>query len=50
MPKAKDGGVGFVAVNDDFELWFKGTVNQGDDDVEGEDYEIIRSSALIQFE
>ena len=41
MPKTKGGGVGFVAVNDDLELWFKETVNQGDDNVEGEDDEVI---------
>ena len=41
MPKAKDGGMGFVAVNNNFELWFEKAVHLGDDDVEGEDNEII---------
>ena len=41
MPKAKDGRVRFVTVDDDLELWFKETVNRGDDNVEAEDYEII---------
>ena len=41
MPKAKDGGVRFVTVNDDLEFWLEETVNQGYDDVEGKDDEVI---------
>ena len=41
MPKAEDGGMRFVAITDDLELWFKETVNRGDDNMEGEDDKII---------
>ena len=41
MPKAEDGGVRFIAVNDDPELRFEETVNRGDDNVEGEYDKII---------
>ena len=41
MPKAKDGGVGFITVNNDLEFWFEETVNWGDDNVEGEDNKVI---------
>ena len=41
MPEAEDGRVGFVAIDNDLELGFKETVYGRDDDVEGEDNEII---------
>ena len=41
MPKAEDGRMRLIAINDDFELRFEETVNRGDDNVEGEDDEII---------
>ena len=41
MPKAEDGGVGFVTVNDDLKFGFEEAVNRGDDNVEGEDDKII---------
>ena len=41
MPEAKDGGVRLVAINDNLEFWFKETIDRGDDNVEGEDDEII---------
>ena len=41
MPKTKDSRVGFVTVNNGLEFWFGGAVYWGDDDVEGEDDEII---------
>ena len=41
MPKTKYGRVGFVAVNDNLELWCKKAVPQRDDNMEGEDDEII---------
>ena len=33
MPKAKDGGMGFVTINNDLELGFKETINWRDDEV-----------------
>ena len=41
MPEAKDGRVGFVAVDDNFEFGFEETINWRDDNVEGEDDEVI---------
>ena len=41
MPKAEDGKVGFVTVNNDLEFWFKKAVHWRDDNVEGEDNEVI---------
>ena len=41
MPEAKDGGVRFVTINDNLELWFEETINWRDDDVKGEDNEVI---------
>ena len=41
VPKTKDGGMRFVTVDDYFELWFEEAVNWGDDNVEGEDDEVI---------
>ena len=41
MPKTDDGWMRFVAITDDLELWFKETVNRGDDNMEGEDDKII---------
>ena len=41
MPEAEDGGMGFITVNDYFELGFKEAVNRGDDNVEGEDDKVI---------
>ena len=37
MPETKDGGMGFVAIDDDLELQFKEAVHWGDDDMKGED-------------
>ena len=41
MPKAEDGWVRFVTVNNYLELQLEEAVYQRDDDVEGEDDEII---------
>ena len=41
MPKTEDGRMGFVAVDDNLELRFEEAVNWGNEDVEGEDNEII---------
>ena len=48
MPETKDGGVRFVAVDDNFELGFKETVHRGNDDVEGEDDKIILLSPPLE--
>ena len=41
MPKTKDGRMGFVAVDNDLELWFEEAVDRGNNDMKGEDNEII---------
>ena len=41
MPEAEDGGVRFVTINNNLELGFEETIDWGDDNVEGEDDEVI---------
>ena len=41
MPKTEDGGVRFVTINDNLEFRFEETIDQGDDNVEREDNEVI---------
>ena len=48
MPKTKDSRVGFVTVDDNFELWFEEAVHWGDDNMEGEDDEIIFLSSPLK--
>ena len=48
MPEAKDGRMGFVTINNDLELGFKEVINQRDDDVEGEDDEVIFLSSPLE--
>ena len=48
MPEAKDGRMGFVTVDNNFELRFKEAVNWRDDDVEGEDNEVIFLSSPLK--
>ena len=48
MPEAEDGRVGFVAIDNDLELGFKETVYGRDDDVEGEDNEVIFLSSPLK--
>ena len=41
MPKTKDGGMGFVTIDNNPEFRFEEVVNWRNDNVEGEDDEII---------
>ena len=49
MPETKDGGMRFVAVDDNFELGFKETVYWGNDDVEEEDDEVSLLSPPLEI-
>ena len=48
MPKAEDGRMGFVTVDDYFELRFKETVHWQNDDVEGEDDKVSLLSSPLK--
>ena len=48
MPKTEDGRVRLVAVKDYLELWFEETVYRRDNNVEGEDDEIIFLSSPLE--
>ena len=41
MPKTNDGRMGFVTVDNNLELWLEEAVDWGDDNMKGEDNEII---------